>query len=233
MRFDLPGAFPENKMAGSVNGSFWTLPGEIRVYVVFAILALSRIAVNKHNDTWGRRLLVVAACIALLVLSYFNHSAMPIILDHPSYAEPTRYFLLGMIAFYMRAWIPLNGAIAIGLIVIQALSVASKDLFLFAMMFTTTYALFYIGYQLKYMRLDRFIGDWSYGIYLYGWFAQQIVASFSRNQTALENEIFSMALAILFGALSWRFVERPMLYWSKQHPLTILKRRSLENVVAG
>ena len=83
-------------------------------------------------------------------------------------------------------------------------------------MFSTAYAVFFLGYGVPYVRAQNSIGDYSYGIYIYGWFMQQVAASLSIDQPPLVNFCIAAVLSILAGALSWHYIEAPALRISKK-----------------
>jgi peptidoglycan/LPS O-acetylase OafA/YrhL len=56
------------------------------------------------------------------------------------------------------------------------------------------------------------MGDYSYGIYLYGFVIQQAVASFGQwTHHWYVNLPISLSIAVIFAGLSWNIVERPAL----------------------
>ena len=66
--------------------------------------------------------------------------------------------------------------------------------------------------------LRRFVprNDYSYGIYLYGFMMQQCVANIAphlNHQTAV---LVAAPFILLCAALSWRYVERPVLVWCRR-----------------
>lgn len=219
--------FPGNRARQGLIGSWWTLPGEIRVYLLFAVLAVVGAVPYDGAKKPGFRRAVSVACLAsLLGLSFYDYSAMPIVLKNPAYAFPTRCFLLGAIFFLVREYIPLDGRLCVLLLALPYVSYGSRVGFLTLSMFSITYAVFYFGYGLRDCQFEKVVGDWSYGIYIYGWFAQQIVAAHSPTQSPSTNFVFASALAIVLGMLSWKFVEKPALMiarrWELRDPRTWL-----------
>ena len=57
--------------------------------------------------------------------------------------------------------------------------------------------------------------DLSYGLYLYGWPAGQLVQSFSPG-SALHNVLWTTLLAAVLATCSWFLVERPALHLKKR-----------------
>ena len=234
-RFNIPGSFPENRRPEVLNGSWWTLPGEIRVYLLFGVFAILGIAPCQQSRFRNLRRMVFVIFLSILIgFSYIDHPSMPIILDHPSYASPTRYFLLGCIVFYLRSYILLDGRICLAFLAVPFLAWNDKDVFLFLLMFSSCYIVFFVGYGIKNIEFEARSGDWSFGIYIYGWFAQQVVASFDPNQSPYVNFVFSAAFSILLGWLSWRLVESPMLSlsrrWDPKDPRTILSELTSRHI---
>ncbi|MEP1933426.1 MAG: acyltransferase [Paracoccaceae bacterium] len=228
VRFKITGAFPDNRITETLNGSWWTLPGEIRVYLLFAILALVGLTPSQHGRFLRFRCIGIVALLAgMIVFSFVDHPSMPVIMNHTSYASPTRYFLLGCIAFYLRKYIVFHGGICIVLLALPYIAYDNKEVFLGLLMFSICYTVFYIGFGLRDIGLEGKIGDYSYGIYIYGWFAQQVAASLNPGQSHYENFLLSATLSIFLGWLSWRLVESPSLdlaqKWRPRDPRSMFR----------
>ena len=56
--------------------------------------------------------------------------------------------------------------------------------------------------------------DLSYGLYLYGWPAAQLVQLASPG-APLHNELWATPIAFAFAGMSWFLVERPALRWKR------------------
>jgi peptidoglycan/LPS O-acetylase OafA/YrhL len=110
-----------------------------------------------------------------------------------------------------RDLIPRRRALLIvSLVVLLLSSVAWLDL---ALPVCGTYALFYLAFSktLKMHRFGRF-GDFSYGLYLWGWPIQQLLV---RHFGAAISPwlLFAMAapIALVVAAASWHCIEHPFL----------------------
>jgi peptidoglycan/LPS O-acetylase OafA/YrhL len=54
-------------------------------------------------------------------------------------------------------------------------------------------------------------GDYSYGVYLYGWPIQQVLSSLDFSTSTRWNQLATMALALACAVVSWHFIEKPMM----------------------
>jgi peptidoglycan/LPS O-acetylase OafA/YrhL len=64
-------------------------------------------------------------------------------------------------------------------------------------------------------------GDFSYGVYLYGFLCQQIVNRLAHGQLGpWSNALLSLPPALLLAILSWHFVEKPMLALKPRNSLS-------------
>ena len=214
IKFNLPNAFPGAK-SNSVNGSFWTLPGEMRVYLLFLALALLGLApsANKEKKIFGIKqdILASIAVCALLLISLFASKYVPFIHHNKSYIPPTRCFLVGLFFFRFRNFIIFDYRIVIALVIALALLVGHKDTFLFVLWPSVAYMTFYVAYGLPDARYYKLFGDYSYGVYIYGWFVQQIVASWSFIPNGYVHAAVSMSLALALAWISWNVIEKPAL----------------------
>ena len=80
-----------------------------------------------------------------------------------------------------------------------------------------TYLLFYLAYHPR-IRWHAFArkGDFSYGLYLYGWPVQQLMLYFLGAQIgAYLLFLISLPVTLLFAFASWHLVEQPFLKWKR------------------
>jgi peptidoglycan/LPS O-acetylase OafA/YrhL len=57
----------------------------------------------------------------------------------------------------------------------------------------------------------RLKGDYSYGVYVYGWPIQQTLASLMPHAGVHINQFASIVISIGVAAISWHLVERPLI----------------------
>ncbi len=203
MQWNLPGVFTHNFYPGAVNGSLWTLPAEIRMYAWIAILGTLGIL--------RRRWLANIILAALFVFGVVAINHLPLVI-HPSHVPLAGMFLIGTLGFVNRDAIPVNSLLMLTLILFAALAHHS---FLFPYLFglTVAYFCFWFAYVPNFHWFNRF-GDYSYGLYLWGFPVQQAVSvSIGKPVHPWVNLAVSLPIALALAIASWHFVEKPALRW--------------------
>lgn len=193
----LPGVFRDNPMP-EVNGQLWTIPAELECYVVLTLLAL----VGAHR----RRALMlglVAAGVAVLQARVWAGASSPwagrLLLG---------CFLAGVLLHLFRdrvRWNAAAGALALAATLV-CLQVPSL-LYLAAL--PASYLTVWLGlHNPRKVGLLR-SGDYSYGLFLYGFPLQQaLVATVPAAQVWWGNLLLALPLTLAFAALSWHLFEK-------------------------
>lgn len=210
--FRLPGLFLGNPVSGTVNANLWTLPAEFDCYLVTALMMTTGLLYSRRTYT----ALFAAASAVLVPLNGFTDFAItPGIL--PAFAI-VYYFFMGALMFMWRDrlpahWLLFAGSAALGYVLLMNThTVFVAPVFL-------TYAVIFSG-LVDIPRLPLIgRGDYSYGIYLYGFpIAQALVAV--APDVFIGHRYRLLACAALcagaFAAFSWHIVERRAL-GLKQH----------------
>lgn len=192
-----------------VNGSLWTLPYEVRCYVVVGLLGL----VIKR---WGERRTIVLAWAAAgaLALAFREAPALTTFVVGPLADETLAMllfvFLTGALvgAFGDRirllGWMPLAAlamAIAVGRVSLF-LSEHLGNAALALVLPTAALALAPLGARLRGV-------DLSYGVYLYAWPVQQLLAMYDVTGSATVYVVLAAVITTLLATASWFGVERP------------------------
>lgn len=87
------------------------------------------------------------------------------------------------------------------------------------------YLIMYAGYGVKpvFSNFSKY-GDFSYGIYIYGWPVQQIVTySFGGSMDPYVNTVISLIIVLVLAVLSWYFIEKPAMSLKKVRFLPKIK----------
>jgi peptidoglycan/LPS O-acetylase OafA/YrhL len=188
----LPGVFSHNPFANSVNGSLWTLRYEVRCYALIFVLGILR--------------LITSSVLAILFLAALGVFAF---LGHESWFLAA--FFLGGAFLYVRP-LPLDGRIAAVCAGIIILSLCIGGFQMIAPIFGTYLVMWLaLSDSVRLPRVAKY-GDYSYGIYIYAFPVQQMVAQFmAAGGTWYWNVLISGPISIILGVLSWILIERPAL----------------------
>jgi peptidoglycan/LPS O-acetylase OafA/YrhL len=203
----LPGLFWDNPHPGA-NGTQWTLHYEAVWYVLVALTA-----------PLSRRLfpLFVAAAVLLHMLAPSDYT----VLGLP--------FLVGMTVARYR--LPLDWRIAVTLGVVTLACYAAGTLPVEAAAIAIGYTAIWAGAQTTpYLSGFNRLGDYSYGVYLWGWPVQQVIVSLT-SVSPWQMMVLAIPVSVALGALSWFLVEKPALQWRKAFkPQPALRGRILQHV---
>ena len=188
----LPGVFSHNPFPNSVDGSLWTLRYEVRCYALIFVLGISR--------------LITSSVLAILFLAALGVFAF---LGHESWFLTA--FFLGGAFLYVRP-LPLDGRIAMVCIAVIILSLYVGGFQMIAPIFGTYLVIWLaLSDSVRLPRLAKY-GDYSYGVYIYAFPVQQMVAQFmAASGVWYWNVLISGPISTILGVFSWILIERPAL----------------------
>jgi peptidoglycan/LPS O-acetylase OafA/YrhL len=210
IRYQLPGVFEHNPISGAVNGSLWSLPVEFMMYGVVLSLGLLR--------GLGRKAVLLPLTVGLVGLDYilfskpeFAQRVELTVLVGPS-INMAAYFLIGGCYYLVRDRIPRDWRLAAGALLVWSLSFQSP-LMRFIGYVALPYVFFYLA-SLPLPSLRKFakFGDFSYGLYVFGFPVQQAIVHFLGPAQSV-NRFFLLAFSVslLLSVISWHLVESPAL----------------------
>jgi len=220
----LPGVFAANHLSGAVNATVWTLPVELKCYLIVLVAGLF----GWIGSKWSTALFV---CVCALIFAWLvKYPPNNIVLGNffilaPAYSfYPVPFFLLGMLLYAFRdrvllSWLPV--AITAFLYMVTRYSAFATALFYV----TFTYGILWVA-SADFLRKLAPRHDYSYGIYLYGFVIQQTVAYFSPTMNNYLAFAISVPITVLFAALSWHLVERPSLAAFRRTTVPMTKNQS-------
>jgi peptidoglycan/LPS O-acetylase OafA/YrhL len=205
MAFELPGVFEQNPYQHSVNGSLWTLPFEVRMYVLLALLW-----VIAHWSRWPQ-----AHAFKTLILVGMVLSGGHVLASHVAGAAVSEWsaltfmFLSGASFYAFRQRVRLSWPRLLGVLVIWVLTLPYPALFFPIYMLTVGYVLLFVAYVPRGVlrRYNRF-ADISYGMYIYAFPAQQALIACMPGASAAAVIFMSTAVTIPLAVLSWHLVEK-------------------------
>lgn len=201
--YPLPGAFVSNPYPNGVNGSLWTLPVEVRLYVGVAILGACGILVRRNLYA-----LVLPALIALFIV---KPQWLPLPTKDKVVFELALLFALGSFAYVWRERMPLSIAAMVAALALYVWNPGGLVRGL-GVALITTYAVLVLAYhpRLQAPRFNRG-GDYSYGLYVYAFPIQQTIMFHAPRLTTVELLIPAFLVTLTVAAASWHFLEQPCL----------------------
>jgi peptidoglycan/LPS O-acetylase OafA/YrhL len=221
VHFNLPGVFEHNPFPRLVNGQLWTIPFELKCYMTISVIAIIGLVRKKFA--------FLALVVLLNAIIFVHHS---FIASNPFGHRVDEAHVQGVIlvldflygiAFYLfrssviwSKWLFVPAVISI--LFLSSLPVAFWGDYLTPLL--VAYATVYLG-LLQPQRLKIVSsGDYSYGLYLYGFPVQQaLIATLGPGLLHWYiNFPASLAIAAVIAVGSWHLVEkraaglRPMLF---------------------
>lgn len=200
----LPGVFADLPYEDVVNGPLWTLKFEVMCYLALAGFGAARLLRPAIAAFF------IASCYgAVYVLGEGPHGGGVYYLA--KFVDLARPFFAGVLFALIAGRVTLSARAALVAAFGLALSAPAGLL-------SETFPLFG-GYLALWFGLTRAgpirhagrSGDFSYGLYLWGWPAQQIVQTLVAPTHWAVNVAFALPLAFVFAVASWFLVEKPAL----------------------
>ncbi|GAB3107375.1 acyltransferase [Janibacter alkaliphilus] len=207
---------------GQWNGSLWTLMYELGAYLLCGALL---------GIPWVRRhLLATSAVLALGIpaLAWTLGDLPGSLTMLESALRLFGFFAAGMLAYALRDRLrPSTPAALAATALVLGLAVAGPSALHLLGTLPLTYLLLHVG-----ATWQTTLGsgaDHSYGLYVYGWPVQQLLALLGVGALlpVWGFAAVSVALTLPLAAVSWRLAERPALRAGRAAPVTLLPTREM------
>lgn len=234
IHYDLPGLFSGNPNPNTVNGQLWTLPWELRSYIVCAALSFVGVFRHKHG---------LLATVLVLYTLHLAKLVYKMLVQTSSYEVGMvnghtliMIFLTGMLLYQKREFIPYSMPLFWAAILSSLCLLAIPPHGDGFVALPIAYATVYLGTH-EFPRIKGLLsGDYSYGIFLYGYPIQQIVSSVPSLQHGYLNFLIAYPFALLCAVFSWWFIEKPSLtlrkYLTRFEEWYLAKRNALRKGLA-
>jgi peptidoglycan/LPS O-acetylase OafA/YrhL len=239
VEWNLPGVFLNNPHSRALNGSLWTLPVEIRMYVYLFLLGTSLIYLQRWiNKNIFKFIFLSIALIAIAIQTFsYIYGSMPtygtcffnVFFRGPPPSDALRLFTSFFIgsAFYMwRDHIVISSKLFFAILFLFFLLVIyDKKLFLICYSILLPYLVFYLAYIPKgTIRRFNHFGDYSYGLYIYAFPVQQSIAALFPNISVSKMILLAFVISFILAFLSWHLIEKRCLKMKGNYIL-------LENII--
>lgn len=190
---DLPGVFNHVVLKNEVNSSLWTLLFEVRMYILIPLIL-------RFN-------LIIPALLAYgLYLYAYNGFVPDTMLDLG--LMHCFSFLMGSMFYVFKDRIKLNTAVAAILLILLLLS---NNMVIYAL--STAYIVIWLAFVPLHCNLAKY-GDYSYGLYLYGFPIQQLFVNTQMNFFLYL--LLTFGVTLFFAVISWHLIEMPFLALKKR-----------------
>jgi peptidoglycan/LPS O-acetylase OafA/YrhL len=198
----LPGVFINNPDL-AVNGQLWTVPWELDCYLILSVLAV--VGVMKRRLLLVLALAIVQALLTIHAFFMSHGESMSL-----SGILISVCFMWGLALYRYRDRVPWKAELAAVSFAVSYIGLMLPDgkyLITLPVAYFTTY----LG--LLNPPRDRWLlsGDYSYGLYVFGYPVQQAVANFPELRVWWINLFIALPGAFVIAWLSWRLVEHPAL----------------------
>jgi peptidoglycan/LPS O-acetylase OafA/YrhL len=196
-RYFLPGVFT-NHVDKAVNGPLWSLYLEVRLYLFAGILLW---AFRGRRREWLTFALLGLAAVGLTAPKWIF-----VFGENGNHAICSALFLMGALCALWSDRVVISG-------VWLAVLFLAVNHYVRTPAFTPLFFFFSCGFVLcfgysRWLSRIRLPGDYSYGMYIYGWPVQQFVADRFPHLSPLQNTGAALVGTAAVAAMSWHLVEK-------------------------
>ncbi|MDO9002146.1 MAG: acyltransferase [Aquabacterium sp.] len=220
IHYELPGLFETNPLQ-SVNGQLWTVPYELACYVVLCMLAVLGIFKDRIWLLWFMVLLhalQIGNTILRPNLDYHGAGGTTLVMA----------FIAGLLVYRFRDKLVWSARCALAMAALSLLLITLPNGIRFAAL-PIAYFTVYLGLLNPPRQATLLGGDYSYGIYLYGYPIQQmVVALLPQHREWYINMLLATPCTIAIAYCSWWLIEKPVM--DRRQILTTLENWYLSKV---
>ncbi|OAF13602.1 hypothetical protein AYJ54_43535 [Bradyrhizobium centrolobii] len=205
VQFLLPGLFVQNPVPGTVNLNLWTLKPEFFCYLFISCMIVTKAIFSRNLCT-----LVALLTISLTVLYILQGGQLYNFVAVADWKILIVAFVVGCWAFHWNDRLVMSGGRAMIAFLVAGAAIMYPSLIVLGLL-ALTYIVIYIGTRRIWLPSLLRDGDYSYGIYLFGFPLQQTLVYFlpPEYRHGLAILLVGLPLTLAFAVFSWKFVEQP------------------------
>jgi peptidoglycan/LPS O-acetylase OafA/YrhL len=174
--------------------------------MMYVLVAFFGVATILTRPIWSA--LVLITLIAILSINPAAITRVPFMWT-PLYAPAVNCFLLGMLAFHLRKRILLQGSIMVALPILIVLTGQYEPRGTLLMCIAVTYTTFWLAFHPRWkLPVSKRIGDVSYGLYVYAFPIQQLIAWWYPAIGSWTLFVCSFACTFAVAWCSWHLIEK-------------------------
>ncbi|EKB12460.1 acyltransferase family protein [Aeromonas veronii] len=205
-RYTLPGLFVNNPYPDVVNGSLWTLRWELACYGGLALAGLFGLTNSRALAT----LLCLVVCYGVVT----HHPWLTHYLgQQPTMLRLPCYFAFGCLLALWQHRLPLDWLAVVTVLLCWAVRATPAFDYLFVL--AAASMLLWLCSLPRVVALHIQL-DISYGVYIYGFLVQQLVAFYLPALNWSQHLLLALPASIFCGYLSFRFIEQPCIRFGKR-----------------
>ncbi|MFE2728166.1 acyltransferase family protein [Kitasatospora sp. NPDC059327] len=227
----LSGLLAHNPLAGNFNGALWSLPLEVTCYLAAAVLATLGVLRQTRSllllmllGAW-LYLVNMAANAGTLHPDLYSHTGIAWNLPFLGYISMNQLlplmftFGLGAAAEVYRDRLPMNRVLGLASALVLALALTVGGLTTYGLP-AFVYFIIWVGvYTPRPLTRIGSGADFSYGLYIYGFVAEQTLIAFGATRWGLTTfTLASLLLAMAAAVCSWYLVEKPAMKLKHRRP---------------
>lgn len=197
---EISGVFEENNLKNIINGPLWSLQYEFLCYVMVAFLGRFKLLNTKF-------------IFVFYTLTFLAYLFLPRLHENNA-AEIFQYFFGGSLLYLSKFKLNSTVFLYIPILILLYFSV-QFGFFKSWLAFIGTILIIELGKLKNIINLEK-IGDFSYGLYIYSFPVQQIMAQILPNSKWYINFATSLAITLAISAFSWHFVEKRALKYKNK-----------------
>lgn len=213
-KYYLPGVFASN-LDQAVNGPLWSIHLEVRLYICAGVLMW---VFRGQRREW-----LTAAIGAIAALGILNPSWVFSLGVNETHITCSALFAMGAVCALWSDKVVISN-VWLAVLGLACIKFAQTDSFVPVSFFFICYFVLCFAF-FKPLTVLRLPGDYSYGLYIYGWPVQQLMVKYFPAWSPELNAVCSIFIALLLAASSWYLIEKGALALKK--PATTNIRRHL------